>query len=182
MRVLATVLTVLPLAAGAQTAPAAPDAVGQLLAALQAAPSEDAARVLEARIEQVWLGQASATSTLLVARGLRDLKAHAASDAVADFDAVVTLDPGVAEAWHQRAIARFAAGDTQGALRDIEQALKREPRDFSAFATLSRIAEAGGDAKGALAAWRRVMALDPKTPDGARRLNALQVKAEGEQT
>jgi cytochrome c-type biogenesis protein CcmH/NrfG len=47
---------------------------------------------------------------------------------------------------------------------------------------LSRIAEAQGDWKGALAAWQKVLELDPHTLHGLDRLELLQRKAFGERT
>ena len=73
----------------------------------------------------------------------------------------------LAEAYHQRAIARFAAGDTPGAIADIQATLQHEPRSFAAFETLAAIAEARKDWKGAYEAWQKVLEIDPKTPGGA---------------
>ncbi|MBU6498801.1 MAG: hypothetical protein KGQ40_09760, partial [Rhodospirillales bacterium] len=75
-----------------------------------------------------------------------------------------------------------AGGDYHGALADIEQTLKLEPRHFPAFEALSRIAEALHDDKGALAAWQKALDLSPKTPGGAERLKALTLKVQGEST
>ena len=92
------------------------------------------------------------------------------------------LAPDFAEAWLARALVKFQAGDYAGAIRDIEATLQREPRQFVALQTLSRIAEAQGDWKGALAAWQKVLELDPRTPHAQERLEMLQDKAFGEPT
>ena len=84
-----------------------------------------------------------------MSRGLREMKADAQQDAIEDFTAAITLDPNLAEAYHQRAIARFAAGDTPGAIADIQATLQHEPRSFAAFETLAAIAESRKDWKGA---------------------------------
>ncbi len=153
-----------------------------LLGALKAAPSEDAAAALEARIRDVWLRAASPAAVLLIRRGLRDLDNNAADEALADFDAVITLEPELAEAYSRRALARALQGDNAGAIADLEQALLREPRNFPALQGLSRIAESRGDWKNALAAWQKVLEIDPRTPDGQKRLNMLKRKAYGEDT
>ncbi len=157
-----------------------PAPLDQLFSALKAAPSEDAAGVVEARILDTWVQQATPAVRLLLARGYRDLGHNAASDAFDSYDAATTLQPEVAEAWHGRAMARFSLGDATGAIRDIEQALSREPRDFAALADLSRVAEAQGNWKGALAAWRKVLDFAPHTPGGETRLRELEHKANGE--
>ena len=153
-----------------------------MLTALKAAPNEQAAATLEARIRERWLQAGSAAATLLMGRGMRDLQSDSASEAVDDFDAVLVLEPDYADAYHRRAMARFALGDYPGALADIEATLQREPRDFAALKTLSQIAESRDDYKGALAAWQKVLELSPHTPDGAERLKELQKKVLGEES
>jgi tetratricopeptide (TPR) repeat protein len=156
--------------------------VDQLLAALKAAPSEEVAGPLELRITQIWIESGSPAATLLMIRGIRDMKSGAHDDAVDDFDSVVALEPDLAEGWSQRGVARFAAGDMQGAIADISEALKRDPRHFTALQALSRIAESRQDWTGALAAWEKVLEIDPKTPDGVSRLKDLRRRALGDDT
>jgi tetratricopeptide (TPR) repeat protein len=156
--------------------------INHMLDALKAAPSEDAAAPLEAQITELWLHQGSPAVTLLMARGLRELEAKTPQDAEDDLGAAITLDPDFAEAYHQRAIARFAAGDTTGAIADLQATLQREPRDFGAFRTLEAIAESREDWKSAYAAWQRLMDIDPKTPGGDEKLKDLRRRALGDET
>jgi tetratricopeptide (TPR) repeat protein len=153
-----------------------------LLTALKGAPNEQVAGTLESRIRELWMQSGSPAATLLMGRGMRDLQNDTDDEAADDFDAVLALEPDLADAYHRRAMARFALGDYPGALADIEAALKREPRHFGALKTLSRIAEARNDYKGALAAWKKVLELSPHTPDGADRLKQLEKKALGEES
>ena len=152
----------------------------QLLGALQSAPTEDMAALLERRIEQLWLEAGSPAVRLLMTRGMRALRAGAAADA--DFDAAIALDPGYVEAWHRRAIARFEAGDTLGAIADIGEALQREPRNFAALDTLARLSEAREDWKGAYAAWQKKLEIDPKTPGGEEKRKDFRRRALGDDT
>ncbi len=156
--------------------------IATLLDALKAAPSEDAAAQIEVRITHLWFAEASPATGLLMGRGLRDLDAGAHEEAVQDFGDAVALDPNLAEAWHQLAIARWQQGDTAGAIRAIEETLKREPRHFGALRTLAAIAEARKDWRGAYAAWQKLLEIDPRTPGGADRLKDLRRRALGEQT
>ena len=153
-----------------------------LLARLQAAPNEAAAGAIEGQLRRAWLQGGSAAATLLMNRGMRDLSNEAGAEAVEDFDAVLVLEPELADAYYRRSLARFALGDYPGALADIRATLAREPRHFAALQGLSRIAEAQGDFKGALAAWMKALELSPKTPDGGERLKVLERKAFGEAT
>jgi tetratricopeptide (TPR) repeat protein len=156
-------------------------AIDKLLGALRTAPSEEIAGPIEHQIRQLWLNSGTPAVTLLMSRGLRELKADAQQDAIEDFSSALALDPNLAEAYHQRAIARYAAGDTPGAIADIQAALQREPRNFAAFETLATIAEARKDWKGAYAAWQKLMEIDPKSPGGQERLKDLRRHALGEE-
>jgi len=177
----AAAVVLLPILAHAQTPAERRAAADRLLDALKAAPSEAAAAPLESQIKQLWLNGGTPAVTLLMSRGLREMSAGTNDDAIEDFGAAITLDPTLAEAYHQRAIARWHAGDTPGAVADIEAAIKQDPRHFVALQTLSRIAEAREDWKGAYAAWQKVLELDPKSPGGEDRLKELKRKAFGEE-
>lgn len=156
--------------------------VDHLLDALRTAPDEQAASMLETKLEQTWLRAGTPAVTLLMSRGLRSMQANETDEAVSSFSDAITLQPDVAEAWHQRALARYHAGDVNGAIHDLEETVRLEPRDFSAFRTLTEISTARDDWKGAYAAWQKVMELDPKTPGGEERLRLLKRKAVGEDT
>jgi len=166
-------------AAGQQPArPVVP--LDNLLAALKAAPNEQAAAALEAQIRQLWAQAASPAVRLLLARGMRELSEHAAGDALDSFDAALDLSPDLLEGWRGRAEARRGLGDEIGAVHDVEEWLRREPRSFLAFEELSVIAGLRQDWRGALAAWTKVLELSPNTPGGQERLRDLKRRALGE--
>lgn len=177
----ALVLGLLPAPGHAQSAPERRATVNRLLEALKAAPDGAAAGMLTLQIQQLWLNESTPAVALLMTRGLRELKANSNSDAIEDFGDAVTLDPTLAEAYLQRAIARYQAGDTNGAIADIEATLKQDPSHFTAYATLSQIAEGRKDWKGAYTAWQRFMQFDPQAENGADRLKELKRKAFGEE-
>ena len=181
MRLLLAVLLLIASPALGQDRHAARKAhIDELLAALAHAGSETEAVVLEAHLRQLWLEAGTPAVTLLMSRGLHDLRAGANREAEQDFDAAIALDPDLAEAYDQRAVARFRQGRVSDAVRDIHEALKREPRNFLAWRQLAEIAEARGDWSGALSAWQKLMALDPKTPGGELKLKELRRRALGE--
>ena len=182
MTTLVLLLLFLPGLALGQTPAEKRAIVDTLLQSLKDAPSSDAAAPISQRIQQLWIDGGTAAVTLLMHRGLRELQAETTDEAMDTFTAVITLDPSLAEAWHQRGIARFQAGDTAGAIADFQQTLKLEPRDFAAWRTLADIAATRMDWVGAYTAWQKVMELDPKTPNGDARLRDLKRKAIGEET
>ena len=178
---LAALLLALPAWAD-QKAVAQPSQLDRLLKALLAAPSESIAAMLEGRIRAIWVQQGSPAAALLLSRGERDLQNNADDEALADFDAALELEPEYAEGYNHRAVARAALGNFAGAIRDIEEVLKREPRHFSALEGLSHIAEQQRDWDGALKAWQKALDIDPRTPGGLDRLEMLQKKVDGEAT
>jgi cytochrome c-type biogenesis protein CcmH/NrfG len=156
--------------------------IDRMLDALKVAPDEQAAAELEGQVQYTWLHAGTPAVTLLMSRGLRSLQSGQDTEAIESFTDAITLAPDVAEAWHQRAIARYHSGDVTGAIRDLEETVRLEPRDFAALRTLADIATAREDWKGAYAAWQKVMELDPKTPGGDARLRELKRHAVGEDT
>jgi cytochrome c-type biogenesis protein CcmH/NrfG len=175
-------LLVLSVSAHAQTPAEKRANTDRLLDSLRTAPNEQSASMLENQLEQSWLRAGTPAVTLLMSRGLRSMQANEMDEAVDSFSDAITLQPDIAEAWHQRALARYHAGDVNGAIHDLEETVRLEPRDFAAFRTLADIATARDDWKGAYAAWQKVMELDPKTPGGEERLRLLKRKAVGEDT
>jgi tetratricopeptide (TPR) repeat protein len=156
--------------------------INKLLDGLKAASSPAAAAALEGTLQSLWVNQGSPSVRLLMGRGLREMNAGNYAQAVQSFDDVVTLDPNSAEGYRQLAMARYAAGDTQGAIEDLALAVQHEPRNFLAYKSLSEIAAQRGDWKGAYEAWQKLLALDPNTPGGQDKLKELQVKAFGQET
>lgn len=183
MRLFLLLLLIVSGPALAQQGPAPRRAeLDQLFAALKAAPSEAAAAALEAKICQLWQQAGSPAVVLLLNEGSRDLEDGDTDGALDALDDALVLAPDYAEAWLRRALTKFHAGNYAGAIRDIQATLQREPRNFVALQTLSHIAEAQADWKGALAAWQKVLELDPRTPDGQERLQMLRRRALGEST
>ena len=157
-------------------------ALDQALAALQAAGTEQEAAPLEAKARTLWLNAGTPAVTLLLGRGMRGLKGGATEDAEQDFQAALTLDPEHVEAWHYIAQARFTAGDMAGAVAAIGETVRREPRHFAAFQTLSRFAEAREDWRGAYEAWGKAMEIAPKLEGGETKLKDLKRRALGDDT
>jgi tetratricopeptide (TPR) repeat protein len=154
----------------------------RLLDALKAAPSEEIAAHLEPQIERLWLESGTPAVTLLMSRGQRELRAGAHQDAIQTFTDAITLDPDLSAAYRQRGIAKYQDGDTAGAIIDMQETLKREPRDFMALKTLTNIAASQENWKAAYEAWQKMLEIDPKTPGGEDRLKDLRRRAFGQET
>jgi len=119
---------------------------------------------------------------LLLSHGVRNLGRDETDEALQDFNAALALEPDLPEALDRRAQARYQAGDVTGAVRDLQAAVQREPRHFGAWRTLSGIAEGQQHYASALAAWKKLLEVDPKTADAQKHLKELTRLAEGEES
>ncbi len=167
-------------------APRGPEArraeLDRAFAALKDAPDSAGAALVEGRIRQLW-GQAITPSvTLLMNRGIRNLAANQAEDALEDCDAAITLGPEVAEAWHLRAQAQAKLGAFPAAARDLQEALRLEPRHWGALVTLAAMQEEARDLAGALRSLEAALAINPRLPGGATRRQELRRRVEGNPT
>ena len=153
--------------------------IDQLLEKLSDAPSEEAGKGIERTIQSLWLISGSPSIDLLMRRGLDALGEGDYDRAYFYFDEVVTFAPAYAEGWHRRAAIHYVREDYSAALRDIEQALRLEPRHFEALAGLGVILEDLGDRKGALDAYRRALSLNPWLHNGKARVSPLELEVEG---
>ena len=175
-----SVLMALPALAQPRGPAARASELDALFAGLKAAPSEETAVRIERRLREVWTLGVSPAALLLLNRSSRELASSAHEAALEDVEAALVIDPEAPEGYHRRALARAALGDFGGALVDLQETLRREPRYFPAWLSLSRLSENRDDAKGALAAWEKVLELHPKIPNGDERLQVLRRKALGD--
>ncbi len=175
----AAMLLLIPLTGQAQRGEDKRAALEQLRDALANAPNEEIAVMIEGRLRRMEMEASTPAVTLLMARGLRDLAAKSYDDAIEVFSDAIILDPNLPEAYHQRAIAKFRAGDSMAAAIDIEETLRREPRAFAAWRTLVDIASAREDWKSAYTACQKLLEINPKMPGGQERLQELRRQAFG---
>lgn len=183
--ILSLALAIAPLAAcGLQpptetVAPADP-ALDQLFAELLAAPTAAEAAAVEQQIWQTWGASGSATVDILIERADA---AEAAGDkplALRFVNQAAELSPSYAGAWYRRSILRYDADDRAGAISDIEETLKREPRHFGALAGLGLIYEDMGQEKAALEAYRRALEIHPFLDAARQGVSRLEPKVEGQ--
>jgi tetratricopeptide (TPR) repeat protein len=150
-----------------------------LFGALKAAPDEDSAKLVEARIWALWLQTPSDTAALLMARAKAAMDAQQLDVALKLLDAVIKMRPDYAEAWNRRATVYYLKNDYGHSLADIEQVLVREPRHFGALAGLGMIMQDIGDEKRALDAFRAALAVNPYLEKVPELVKTLSEKVEG---
>ncbi|ACB93745.1 tetratricopeptide repeat protein [Beijerinckia indica] len=146
---------------------------------LQAASDEEEARGLAQAIEETWLRSTSVTATLLMNRALAAIQAQHYPLAEDILDKTILLRPDWAEARNQRAKVRFLAGNFQGAMTDVDETLKLEPRHFDALTTMGIILEQTGFDSQALTVLRKALALYPHQPAVEAIVKKLTLSVEG---
>lgn len=170
----------------AETAPARPRTpaatLDRLFERLAAAKTPEEAKGIANLIQRRWARSGSDTADLLMSRAQEALKQKRLELAVELLDRVITLQPGWAEGWNQRANALYLAGDQIRAMIDIGEALKREPRHYGAMMGLALILRQQGDDKRAMVAYRQVLAVYPLMDNVKDAVDALKYEVDGRDT
>jgi tetratricopeptide (TPR) repeat protein len=150
-----------------------------LFSRLAATVNADEARAIAASIQRVWARSGSDTADLLATRaGIAEkFGDHGLAKELLDY--VLALKPHWAEALVRRSNVRAGLGDFAGALADLEQAVRIEPRRFDAFTALGALEEANGRKKSALEAYRRSLEIDPMQSEVLKAAERLQFEVEG---
>ncbi len=150
-----------------------------LFGALKAAPDQESAKAVEARIWAVWTATPSDTAALLMARAKLALDGKDMEVALKLLDAVIKLRPDYIEAWNRRATIYYLQNNYSRSMEDIRQVLIREPRHFGALAGLGMIMQETGDDKHALEAFRKALAINPYLERVPDLVKSLTEKVEG---
>lgn len=131
--------------------------------------NDDAATVdlAENALWSIWLRATSADIHKRLCAAIRLAEQDCCDSALMEMDAVIRACPMFAEAYNQRAIARFLKSDYSGAVADYQQAISLNPIHFGAMAGLGHCFAALGRHKDALNAYRRVLEVHPRM-DGIR--------------
>jgi hypothetical protein len=155
------------------------EGIERLFAGLAGAEGEAEAQALTRAIARFWMRSGSPTADLLL---LRARLAAEAGDRRLSFellDHIVALQPAWPQPFVERADMRLAAGDAAGAERDLEAAVRLDPRRFDALGALGALRERAGERARALEAYRRARALDPSREDWRRAEERLRLEVEG---
>ena len=141
--------------------PAAPDHAAEmeaLLAEVQAAPDEGAARVVTNRMWELWTDAPDEIAQEMLNHGMAQRGSYDFLGAIAVLDRLVAYCPDYAEGYNQRAFVQFIRQDYPSALVDLDRTLELSPNHIAARAGraltllgLGRKDEARTDLKQALA-------------------------------
>lgn len=122
--------------AAAETCPAAPDHstdLNALIAQVQAAESEDAARRISNRMWEYWADAPDDQAQAMLDRGMSRRASFDLLGALEDFDRLIAYCPHYAEGFNQRAFVNFLRQDYRTALEDLDRALELSPDHVAAL-------------------------------------------------
>ncbi len=143
---------------------------------LRDAPTEEEGQSVALDIWAAWMESGSPTVDILMERAVAAQTAGDRDHARALYDRAILIEPEYAEAWHRRASLFLEEEKLDEALRDLNEALRHEPRHFGAWLGTGMILERLGAEKEALAAYREALAIHPWL-EPARRAESRLAKA-----
>ncbi|MBM1219988.1 hypothetical protein JQU17_09950 [Ponticoccus sp. SC2-23] len=104
-----------------------------LYAELRLAPSPGDAQALSGDLWEIWLDAPDDRAQALLDQGIALNRLGARDEARELFGQLIDYCPDYAEGYNQRAYAAFLSQDYTAALRDLDEALTREPRHLGAL-------------------------------------------------
>jgi tetratricopeptide (TPR) repeat protein len=87
--------------------------------------------------------------------------------AIADYDQAIRLDPGNAELYRYRGLARTMRGDLDAAISDLTEAIRRDPRGIGFFVDRGRAYAKKGNLARAIADFEEALRIDPGDVDAS---------------
>ena len=128
---------------------------------LKQAPTEEEATSVALDIWAAWMESGSAAADLVMERAVT-AQANGDLDLARNlYDRVIAIVPEYAEAYNRRASVFLLNDQYDEALRDVNEALRLEPRHFGAWTGLGRVLEELGAQDEALEAYREALKIHP---------------------
>lgn len=151
----------------------------ELFGRLSKSTDSEESQGIAGAIERVWMRSGSDTADLLMGRALSAVQAKQLPLAEKLLSSVIAVEPEWAEAWNKRATIRFMSDDDSGAMQDIAQVLRREPRHFGALVGMGSILQRSGLNKAALKVYRKALEVYPQQANIRTIVDKLTLEVEG---
>ncbi|MEM8617254.1 MAG: tetratricopeptide repeat protein [Pseudomonadota bacterium] len=151
----------------------------QMFEDLLAAPTPEEANDTALDIWAAWMESGSDAADLVMERAVNAQAAGELDYARALYDRVIAIQPTYAEAWNRRATVFLAQQNYSEALRDVNEALRLEPRHFGAWGGLGAVLESLGAEDEALQAYQEALTLYPHFPSAKKAVARLKRAQEG---
>lgn len=128
---------------------------------LKNAPTEEEATSVALDIWAAWMESGSAAADLVMERAVTAQSQGDLELARELYDRVIAIQPEYAEAYNRRASVFLLEEKMAEALRDVNEALRLEPRHFGAWTGLARVLEELGAKDEAIDAYREALKVHP---------------------
>jgi len=154
--------------AAAQACPDPPDhseALGTLLADVQAAESEHQARLISNRMWAFWADAPDEAAQAVLDSGMRKRAAFDLLGAREDFDRLIAYCPEYAEGYNQRAFVNFIRQDYAAALEDLDVALRLSSQHVAAMTGKALALIGLGRVEEGQAVLKQAIGLNPWLPE-----------------
>ena len=122
----------------------------------------------ESALWSIWFRAGGSLGHAVLSRIARSIHERDADNAVPLLTELIRVQPGFAEAFHQRSQAHYLSGAYEQSLRDARHACRLEPQHFAALATQGHCLTALGRLPEAMRVYQSVLRLHPRMP-GIRR-------------
>lgn len=128
----------------------------------------------EAALWRIWARSGDARIDAMYRRGVSQMNAAQAEEAVATFGQIIRRRPQFAEAWNKRATVLFHLGRYQESLADCDEVLRRNPHHFGALAGYGQIYIRLDRPERALEYFERALAINPNMTGVAMNVEGLR--------
>jgi tetratricopeptide (TPR) repeat protein len=137
-------------------------------------PDAVVAEMSEHAMWSVWFRIGTPDANHQVCRGTRSLSRGDYEHAIEHFTRAADLDPTFAEAFNQRALAKFLLERYEDCIEDCRQAVRLMPYHFGALAGLGHCHAHQGRLVPALRCYEKALAINPRLDDVRQTVNELR--------
>jgi tetratricopeptide (TPR) repeat protein len=119
------------------------------------------AEMAEHAMWSIWSRGGSPEANHQLKRGVDAMERNDIPHAITHFDRAISFSPDFAEAYNQRALARFILEQFEQSLSDCRKTVELEPLHFGAWAGMGHCYAHLGNCEKALASYRRAVEINP---------------------
>lgn len=124
----------------------------------------------------IWFRASTPLAATHFENGVTRMEDGQYTDAVAQFDLAIACDPQFAEAYNQRAMARFFISEHPAAIRDCREALLHVPCHFGALCGMGHCFAELGDLPSALRCYRKALKINPRLEEIAKVIQQIKTR------
>ena len=154
--------------------------LGLLFNQLLEIQSSSEADEITLKIWEIWTNDAETEfgqSTMLEGVSLMNRNSLVAAEKL--FSELIRSSPDYIEAWNKRATVRYMMGQLENSLNDVYVVLSKEPKHFGAMSGLGLIMIQRENFKGALSAYKKLIAIHPFSKDALSLVPILEQRVLG---